>query len=487
MPNCMAWLVLLPLLWACGDGTRSLPADSLRVDAQECLDSCDYTGAVRDALTLIDRAEATGDRVLEADGHVIMADAYRAVYNLPAARRHRTAAAERYAASDSTVSAFYAYVDLAGEYSHDDNDSARIVMESARALIPKGDSEIRNQYELLYSDISRVRGEFGDALRHLRAIDRTWLSGIITPADSVHIGEIYFRNSMPDSAALYFDTEAAADDIQYWECMAERNEAQGDLEAALAARKKMQDLEFDRSATALANSLEFVERSHYARKAADERARRERLVAGLLWGAAALAVAALVWMLLHYSRRARRYKTESDMKDVVMIDAKTDSMADVPAAQPTDAEVGTGSPAAGAAHDDKWIYVILDFYMSRLNGISREYFRTPDEQGRREIEAEFNRELKSLREGDIFEEIEQRVNDRHEGVMRDVRRDFPRFNEQYLRLMLCSLAGLSSQSTCLLLSIEKGNYYVMWTRIRAKIRISESPRRELYESLFISK
>ena len=125
--------------------------------------------------------------------------------------------------------------------------------------------------------------------------------------------------------------------------------------------------------------------------------------------------------------------------------------------------------------------------MSRLNGISREYFRTPDEQGRREIEAEFNRELKSLREGDIFEEIEQRVNDRHEGVMRDVRRDFPRFNEQYLRLMLCSLAGLSSQSTCLLLSIEKGNYYVMWTRIRAKIRISESPRRELYESLFISK
>ena len=460
MPNCMAWLVLLPLLWACGDGARSLPADSLRVDAQECLDSCDYTGAVRDALALIDRAEATGDRVLEADGHVIMADSI-------------------------TVSAFYSYVDLAGEYSHDDNDSARIVMESARALIPKGDAEIRNQYELLYSDICRVREDFGDALRHIHAIDRTWLSGIITPADSVHIGEIYFRNSMPDSAALYFGTEAAADDIQYWECMAERSEAQDDLEAALAARKKMQDLEFDRSATALANSLEFVERSHYARKAADEKARRERLVAGLLWGAAALAVAALVWMLLHYSRRARRYKTESDMKDVVMIDAKTDSMADVSAAQPADA--GTGSPAADAALDDKWIYVILDFYMSRLNGISREYFRTPDEQGRREIEAEFNRELKSLREGDIFEEIEQRVNDRHEGVMRDVRRDFPRFNEQYLRLMLCSLAGLSSQSTCLLLSIEKGNYYVMWTRIRAKIRISESPRRELYESLFISK
>lgn len=482
MPKGIAWLLtLVLLLGSCGRDTGRDTARELHGRAVESLDSCDYPTALRLALAQIDKADADRDMAMRAEGHATIADAYRAVYNLPAARRHRMAAALDFEACDSTMSAFYAYMDLAGEYSHEDNDSARMMMENARVLIGKDDTTARRQYEFIYADICRVRGDFAEALRHLRAAGSGWLAAIALPEDSVHMGEIYFRNDMPDSAAAYFATEASADNIQYWECMAEQREAEGDLAAALEARKKMQALEFDKSATALTNSLEFVERTHYARKAEAEKARRERLTAWLLRAAAALAAGALAWLLWHYIRRARRYKTESDMKDVVMIDAKADAEPDATPADP-------GQTDRTADNDnDKWIYVILDFYMSRLNGISREYFRTPDEQGRRLIEAEFNRELRSLREGDIFEEIEKRVNDRLDGVMRHIRHDFPRFNEQYLRLMLCSLAGLSSQSTCLLLSVEKGNYYVMWTRIRAKIRLCESERRGLYESLFLSR
>ena len=135
-------------------------------------------------------------------------------------------------------------------------------------------------------------------------------------------------------------------------------------------------------------------------------------------------------------------------------------------------------------HKEKWINVIIDFYMQRLNQISREYFKVTDEQSLKEIETEFNRELRSLRDGDIFDEIERRLDERNDGIASKIRRQFPKFNEQYVRLMLCSLAGLSSQSTCLLLSISKGNYYMMWTRIRTRIRASEVPDKPLFESLF---
>lgn len=485
MPAGMAWLFAMLLVCSCAGHSPSDNARGLHREARDRLDSRDYPGAVRTSLLLLDSAENTGDRHSQGDAHTTLADAYRAVYNLPAARRHRMAAAACFEACDSATDAFYAYLDLAGEYSHEDNDSAYIVMESARALLPAKQGETRLQYQFIYADICRVRGDFDDALRHIRAISRDWLRDIITAEDSVHLGEIYHRNAMPDSAAPYFTSTAAADNIQYWECMAERHEASGDLAAALEARKAMQTLEFDKSSVALANSLEFVERTHYARKAAAERDRRERLVTALLWGTAGIILCALAWLVILYRRRARRYKTENDMKDVVMMDAKADVDADRPEGDNQAAE--KREKADSGIDSDKWIYVILDFYMSRLNDISREYFRTADEQGRREIEAEFKQELKSLREGDIFTEIEERVNDRHDGVMRHIRNDFPRLNEQYLRLMLCSLAGLSSQSTCLLLSIEKGNYYVMWTRLRAKIRLCQSERRALYESLFLSK
>ena len=148
----------------------------------------------------------------------------------------------------------------------------------------------------------------------------------------------------------------------------------------------------------------------------------------------------------------------------------------------------TDKPTPGEENDnDRWANVILDFYMQKLNQISREYFKVTDETELHDIEDEFNRELRSLRSGDIFDEIEKRLNERNDGIATKIRRQFPKFNEQYVRLMLCSLAGLSSQSICLLLSIGKGNYYMMWTRIRARIRASEVPDKALFERLFLKR
>ncbi len=213
----------------------------------------------------------------------------------------------------------------------------------------------------------------------------------------------------------------------------------------------------------------------------------------MVWIAVALAAfVLLVSLIWRFYRKARALRAENDIKGVALMAASLPEE-DAPrgndrSEDPGDKESAQAGEGAESDNEkERWINVILDFYMSRLNAISREYFKETDPKRLREIEEEFDRELRSLRDGDIFDEIERRLNERNDGIAKKIRREFPKFNEQYVRLMLCSLAGLSSQSACLLLSIEKGNYYVMWTRIRNRIRTSEVPDRDLFMSLFCKK
>lgn len=179
-------------------------------------------------------------------------------------------------------------------------------------------------------------------------------------------------------------------------------------------------------------------------------------------------MAVLAWLMSKFYRRSRELEIENEIKDVALMETKPDADSD-------------------GMEEDKWVNLMLDFYMSRLNEISREYFKAYNESRQREIEMEFRRELKLLRGGDIFDEIERRLNEEYEDIVIKIRKTFPKFSEQYVRLMLCHLARLSSQSTCLLLSMSKGNYYVQWTRIRSKIKELPEPDRELFSRLFLKK
>ncbi len=306
----------------------------------------------------------------------------------------------------------------------------------------------------------------------------------------MHIGEIYWHNAMPDSAALWFSTPAALTDIQYWKCMADGYESAGDSRRALEATKKTLALEYDKTGESLSNSLEYTERRFYERKARDAEEKHRRLAVAVSVCGGVMLIALLVTLLVVYYRRNKSLKTETEIKDVALLAGELLSDGDKtksPCGEDSDSKDSDTVNAEDVRHDEhkeKWINVIIDFYMQRLNQISREYFKVTDEQSLKEIETEFNRELRSLRDGDIFDEIERRLDERNDGIASKIRRQFPKFNEQYVRLMLCSLAGLSSQSTCLLLSISKGNYYMMWTRIRTRIRASEIPDKPLFESLF---
>ena len=431
--------------------------------------------AVKEALTAIDLIGRNGNALFKARAHELLADAYRSVFNLKVARIHRRNAAETYENSGYRKNAFYATMDLASEFSHEDNDSAHILMKKALSLTSDDNMEMAH-YNFLYADICRVRGEYAKALGHFRAIGSDLRKDMMNSADSVHIGEIYYRNAMPDSAHAYFNTPEAQNDIQYWECMADMHERDKNYNLALEAGKHIRDLEYDKAGTSLSNSLEFVERTFYERKARDAREKHRRLLIVTTVCAGILVLALLAALLFRYYRKSKALKAENEIKDVALIAGAQHVMPE------------TDKPTPGEENDnDRWANVILDFYMQKLNQISREYFKVTDETELHDIEDEFNRELRSLRSGDIFDEIEKRLNERNDGIATKIRRQFPKFNEQYVRLMLCSLAGLSSQSICLLLSIGKGNYYMMWTRIRARIRASEVPDKALFERLFLKR
>lgn len=480
------WAAILTIAEVCSCGGTD-PSDNPRSHyeaAREAYAAGKYEDAVRRGLLTLESAGKSDSIVWQARAHELMADTYRAVYNLKAARRHRTEAITLYKKAGKPENAFYAYADLAGEYSHERNDSAYVMMEEARRLMQPGNREQLDQYDFMYADICRVMGDYPKALAHLRRIRPAWLTGVLTPTDSVHLGETYYRNAIPDSAAIFFSTPAAHDDIQYWECMAEQYEQSGDPHSANVCLRNIMNLEYEKGATSLSNTLEFEERSFYRDRAARARESHDRLLRYVLAIGSILMITVLALLAWRWRTRSRRLKTENEIMDVALISQQTPD-------NPVETECTEDSPEAqtdpAPETDDNWIYVILDFYMSRLNDISREYFKATDEDEHRAIEVEFNRELKSLRGGDIFDEIEKRVNDRNDDIVKRIRRIFPKFNEQNIRLMMCHLAGLSSQSACLLLSVEKGNFYVIWSRIRAKIRALDHPDRDELMSLFCTK
>ncbi|MDE5644519.1 MAG: hypothetical protein K2I45_02635 [Muribaculaceae bacterium] len=481
-------------------GDRKREAEGLYFSGYAAFKNGDMHKAVERGLESNELSKAIGHDMYGARAHELLADAYREVFNLKVSRIHRRQAVELYSKAGMRKNAFYAALDLASEYSHEDNDSALILLRSALDYADRGDIAEMAHHSLLSADICRVRGEYKEALAHFRSITPTVRAGLLTEGDSVHIGEIYWHNAMPDSAVLWFSTPAASTDIQYWKCMADGYESAGDSRRALEATKKTLALEYDKTGESLSNSLEYTERRFYERKARDAEEKHRRLAVAVSVCGGVMLIALLVTLLVVYYRRNKSLKTETEIKDVALLAGELLSdgeetvsvckedygskKSDNKDSDNKDSDTGTAEDERNDEHKEKWINVILDFYMQRLNQISREYFKVTDEQSLKEIETEFNRELRSLRDGDIFDEIERRLDERNDGIASKIRKQFPKFNEQYVRLMLCSLAGLSSQSTCLLLSVSKGNYYMMWTRIRTRIRASEVPDKPLFESLF---
>lgn len=133
---------------------------------------------------------------------------------------------------------------------------------------------------------------------------------------------------------------------------------------------------------------------------------------------------------------------------------------------------------------------------ARMKGLIASRFDIVDRLGKTLYEREntvsgqavMTREVKRIIEGfaengDMLQELEHIVDMAHDGVMRKLRRDFPKMKESDVRLLCYIFGGFSPQVISLFMEESVANVYARKSRLKSRIKASEAPDRELFLTL----
>lgn len=133
---------------------------------------------------------------------------------------------------------------------------------------------------------------------------------------------------------------------------------------------------------------------------------------------------------------------------------------------------------------------------ARMKGLIASRFDIVDRLGKTLYEREntvsgqavMTREVKRIIEGfaengDMLQELEHIVDMAHDGVMRKLRRNFPKMKEADVRLLCYIFGGFSPQVISLFMEENVANVYARKSRLKSRIKASEAPDRELFLTL----
>lgn len=133
---------------------------------------------------------------------------------------------------------------------------------------------------------------------------------------------------------------------------------------------------------------------------------------------------------------------------------------------------------------------------ARLKGIIAARFDIVDRLGKTLYERENTvsgqaamvREVKQLidgfaENGEMLQELEQIVDMAHDNAMQRLRRNFPKMKESDCRLLCYIFGGFSPQVISLFMHDSVANVYARKSRLKARIKASDAPDRELFVSL----
>lgn len=133
---------------------------------------------------------------------------------------------------------------------------------------------------------------------------------------------------------------------------------------------------------------------------------------------------------------------------------------------------------------------------ARMKGLIASRFDIVDRLGKTLYEREntvsgqavMTREVKRIIEGfaengDMLQELEHIVDMAHDGVMRKLRRDFPKMKEADVRLLCYIFGGFSPQVISLFMEESVANVYARKSRLKSRIKASDAPDRELFLAL----
>ena len=133
---------------------------------------------------------------------------------------------------------------------------------------------------------------------------------------------------------------------------------------------------------------------------------------------------------------------------------------------------------------------------AQLKGVIASRFSIVDQLGKTLYERENTasgqaamvRQVKQLIEGfaengEMLRELEQIVDLAHDDAMRRLREEFPKMKESDVRLLCYIFGGFSPQVISLFMNDSVANVYARKSRIKARIKASETPSRELFVDL----
>lgn len=133
---------------------------------------------------------------------------------------------------------------------------------------------------------------------------------------------------------------------------------------------------------------------------------------------------------------------------------------------------------------------------ARMKGLIASRFDIVDRLGKTLYEREntvsgqavMTREVKRIIEGfaengDMLQELEHIVDMAHDGVMRKLRRNFPKMKESDVRLLCYIFGGFSPQVISLFMEENVANVYARKSRLKSRIKASDAPDRELFLAL----
>ena len=311
-----------------------------------------------------------------------------------------------------------------------------------------------------------------DLLRRIETSIRsdTTAAGYCTRAQT------FLLRNRPDSARYYLQQAEALDPDDDMQSMIEYTAYRVESRAGRyreAARKidRFIFLNDSLTRTALQASAGMIERDYFRERAAfaDFRMQNRRLGERLV---AAVVLLLLLIAVLILRQRIRLHKERNERYLLLVREAEAEYRNLARSLQQRDRDEARMKGLIASRFD------IVDRLGKTL------YERENTASGQAVMTREVKRIIEGFAEnGDMLQELEHIVDMAHDGVMRKLRRNFPKMKESDVRLLCYIFGGFSPQVISLFMEENVANVYARKSRLKSRIKASDAPDRELFLTL----
>lgn len=434
-----------------------------------------HTVAITEALTTLDLAQAFGDPYILAKTHELIADIYVAVYNFEHAVPHRRQAADYYRVAGKPLNTQYALVELASAFNRIDKPQMAVaLLDSLSSEIT--DSTLLGYYHETYIyPLLRLK-QYDSAHLHSNLAERYWGEQTADLQDRPYTAYLFMLLGQRDSAEHYLQLEQEHNpdwdetEEYHWAKSTLLTDAQ-DYENAVAELDKMWALHDKGLKKVLKQNVALAESEFHHDKAIVEHEKSVRYHT-LVWILSVSTIIICAAFYVFYRERMKRKRLEIENKMLEVREITSRLSLSEHKGNELDIRLRNQKILVGRLLKERY---------NVLNNLSNKYFEKRDSKTTRAtIANDFEDEIARISQDDSLLRIKEIVNLCHDNILTRMQDQFPKFKETDITFCSLVIAGFSPRAICLLMDIERGNYYNKWTRLRRRISESDAPDKNCF-------